>query len=276
MPCTIRRLTDSGLQPVDYQADSLAEAAAHEPDDGVYTVANTVHTYDVLKLGAHLARLQDSAQRAGIALTRQPQELRDALRALITLAGYGDVKFRITVPRATPNAPILSVEPFAGYDATLYERGVRVVTAANSARPNAATKDTGWMHRRQALERALPAGVSTAILMDEHNQLLEGTSSNFYAILRDTLYTAIDGVLAGTSQQIVFEIAHTVLPLVRRPITLADVPQLQEAFITSSSRGIVPVVQIDDVPLSGGEVGAYTRALMHAYRTWVDQHLETL
>ena len=98
MPCLIRRLTASGLQTVDYSAESLADAAEFESRDGVYTVANTFHQTQTLKLDAHLDRLEDSARRVGIALDLDRARLRSSLREMILDSGYGDVRFRITVP----------------------------------------------------------------------------------------------------------------------------------------------------------------------------------
>ena len=61
MPCLITLLTPEGLKPVPYQADSLVEAARFEPHDGIYTITNTYQTFKVLKLDAHLDRLETSA-----------------------------------------------------------------------------------------------------------------------------------------------------------------------------------------------------------------------
>jgi hypothetical protein len=68
MPCLIRLLTPDGLKPVDYRAESLADAARYEPHDGVYTITNTYNTFQVLKLDGHLDRLENSAGLAGIPL----------------------------------------------------------------------------------------------------------------------------------------------------------------------------------------------------------------
>lgn len=275
-PCLIKTLTPDGLHNVDYTADSLAEAVQHEPDDGVYTVTNTYDTFKTLKLDAHLDRLEDSARRAGIALSLNRKRLRDALREMIAEADFGDVRFRITVPRATPDHLILSIEPFAGVPLELIAHGVRVITAADSARDNAAAKTTDWMHSRKQLSDAMPEGVYDTILLDSQGQMLEGLSSNFYAILDGTLRTAEDGVLHGISQQIVFEIAPNVLQVERTPVRIGDIPQLEEAFITSSSRGIVPVVEIDGHPLGDGTPGVITRRLRRAYDVWVQEHLQPL
>jgi branched-subunit amino acid aminotransferase/4-amino-4-deoxychorismate lyase len=55
-----------------------------------------------------------------------------------------------------------------------------------------------------------------------------------------------------------------------------DLARLSEAFITSSSRGIVPVVEIDGITIGAGVPGAYTRKLGEVYQAWVAQHLEPL
>lgn len=276
MPTTIRQLRGNQLHPVDYTADTLKEAADKEPSDGVYTVAITHDIYNVLKLTAHLDRLKDSAQREGIALTLPHAQIRAALREVIDMADVGDVKFRVTVPRNTPDDIVITAERYQHYPEDVYTQGVKVVTVADSARHNPQAKDSQWIQDRKAIENALHDDVHTAILLDAEGNLLEGTSSNFYAILRDTLYTAIDGVLPGTSQQIVFEVAPSVLPLVRRPANVRDLAALQEAFITSSSRWVMPVVQIDDVVLGDGTPGRWTAALRQAFLDWTATNIETL
>lgn len=276
MPCVIRKLTANGLVDVTYSASSLADAVQYESNNGVYTVANTVNTYGVIKLTAHLDRLHDSAERENIAFDLPHHTLRSALREVIDIANFGDVRFRITVTQDAPDEPILSVEPFSGYPDTIYTDGVRVITAPNAARRNPAAKDTGWMHSRAQLIANKPDDAHEVILLDAEGLLLEGTGSNFYAILRDTLYTALDGVLGGISRQIVFETAPAVIPLVRHPVHQSDIPNLQEAFITSSSRGIVPVIQIDDTRIGSGLPGNQTLAIREQYLNWVDENIELL
>jgi len=276
MPCTIRTLTPDGLKTVDYSAESLNEAARHEPENGVYTVGNTFETYKALKLTAHLNRMEDSARRANIALTLDRPRLRAALREVITLAGYGDVRYRITVPADQPDCFILSVEPFKPLSPQVIANGVRVISVPDSARHNAAAKTTGWMHKREKIEASLPEGIYTALLLDEAGNVLEGVTSNFYAILDGMLFTADEGVLPGISQQIVLEVAPDVLHVRREPIHISDVPRVTEAFITSASRGIVPVVEIDGLTLGKGKPGAITWRLRERYAVAMRNYLEEL
>lgn len=276
MPCTIRILTPEGLQPADYTAESLNAAARYEPANGIYTVGNTFDTTKALKLTAHLDRMEDSARRAHIPLMLDRPRLRAALRELITLAGYGDVRYRITVPADQPECFILSVEPFKGVPPEVIANGIRVITAPDSARQNAEAKTTGWMHDREKLESTLPPGIYTSLLLDAAGHVLEGATSNFYAILDGVLYTAGEGVLPGIGQQIALEVAAEVLPVRRQPIHVNDVPRVSEAFITSASRGIVPVVEINGIKLGGGTPGALTQQLRERYEVAKQKYLEEL
>ncbi|PJF40831.1 MAG: hypothetical protein D6737_02700 [Chloroflexi bacterium] len=273
-PCFIRRLTPDGLQPVDYSAASLAEAAQYESADGVYTVANTFNTYQVLMFDAHLDRLENSAKYAGIPLNLNREYLRKNLRAMIEQADFGSVRFRITVERDNPESLLLSLEPYHPPSAELIEHGVKCATVADNHRVNPVVKTTDWMHNRKQI--TLPADVYEGLLIDDAGNILEGMSSNFYAVLAGELRTAKEGVLQGIARRIVVEIAPSVLPVKWQPVNLNDLAHISEALMTSSSRGIIPIVQIDDVTIGAGKRGPITESLQQAYNQWVAQHLEDL
>ena len=275
MPTLIRFLTPAGLAPAPYTADSLVDAARHEPE-GVYTITNTFEHTKVLKIDAHLDRLEDSARREGITVSLDRPRLRAALRQLIAESGFGDVRFRVTVPRRDPDQLVLSCEPFKPLPAAVFEQGVRVVLIHGAIRHNPSAKTTDWMVDRQGIEEALPKDVFTGILVGERGELLEGLSSNFYAILAGELWTAGSGVLPGIAQLIVLEVAPDVLPVRRAAPLAADLQRIDEAFVTSASRGIVPVVQIDETRLGDGTPGPLTRTLRECYQAWASAHLEEL
>jgi branched-chain amino acid aminotransferase len=276
MPCYIRVLTPDGLQPVDYTAESLADAARYEPREGVYTITNTFNAFQVLKPDAHFDRLENSAERASIPLRLDRARLRAALRQMISEANYGDVRFRITVPAAQSDHLILSLEPFMPLPREVYSTGERCVTVSDAARTQPNAKTTDWMHDRARIETSLPTHIFTALLLDDAGNILEGLSSNFYAVLGGELRTAGQGVLPGIAQQVVFEIATVILPVRKDAVHLSEIPTLDEAFITSASRGIVPVVEIDSIQIGDGTPGPQTKALREAYLAWVAAHLEEL
>jgi branched-subunit amino acid aminotransferase/4-amino-4-deoxychorismate lyase len=72
------------------------------------------------------------------------------------------------------------------------------------------------------------------------------------------------------------EISQPILPYVIKAPNIAELELLQEAFITSASRGIVPVVEIDLFKLGDGTPGPLTRQLRAAYEEWIVAHLEEI
>lgn len=272
MPCVIATLRDGELTPVQHHANSLQEAVLFEPPNGVYTVANTFHQTQTLKLDAHLDRLHDSAERAGIPLTLDRQALRGALRQMILDSGYGDVRFRVTVPHDGQGL-VLSIEPFKPLSPESKSRGLPFITVPNSARHQARIKSTQWMIERQKIVESLPQGVTDAILLDEAGYMLETMTANFYAIIDGKLYTAHEGVLRGISREIVLETAPDVLPVVEVAPHIDQLPVISEAFFSSSSRGIVPINRIDDRNFADFPI---TSELMTRYDEWVTAHLQEL
>lgn len=274
MPTTIGILTSTGILPTNYSANSLNDAAQYEPI-GIYTVTRTYNRNAALKLDAHLDRLEESARLENIPLGLDRATLRAALRAMIDQSGYPESRFRITIPQQQPDHIIITLEPFAGIPAEVKQNGV-VVATIEISRDNPQAKETQWMAKREAAKANAMAAYEYIIVNEQH-QLLEGFGSNFYAILEDTLWTAPDGtVLGGISRQIALEIAPSVLPIRQQAITQDQINALQGAFLTSSSRGIVPIVQINDHRIGDGKPTAHVQALSAHYDEWVEHHLEPI
>jgi len=265
-------LTPQKLQPTPYTAGSLAEAARHEPP-GVYTVARTYHRTMALCLDAHWDRLEESARLLEIPLRLDRQSARDALRQLILESGYPESRFRITAPADAPDHLYFAIEPFKDVPAEVRANGARV-QSVNGQRSTPKAKNTAWMETRAHL--SLPEGVYEGLLIRPDGAILEGMSSNFYAIRDGALYTAQGAVLPGISRRIVLEVAPEVLPVHLEPVRLADVPRLQEAFLTSAGRGVVPIVEIDGQRVNGGRPGPFTRAIERRYNAWTEAHLEEI
>ncbi len=274
MPTTIAILTANGLRPAPYRADSLTEAAYYEPS-GIYTVTRTYQRTAALKLDAHLDRMAESAQLENISLKLDRAALRATLRTLIEQSGYAESRFRITVPQSQPDHFIITLEPFLGLDPALKTQGVSVATILTS-RNNPQSKDTAWITQREAV-KANAQDAYEYLIVNEYGQLLEGFGSNFYAILGDQLWTAPDGmVLGGIARQIVLDIASHLLPVCLEPIHQTQVSTLEGAFLTSSSRGIIPIVEIDGHTIADGKPSAVVQTLDAHYDTWVDDHIEPI
>jgi branched-chain amino acid aminotransferase len=198
--------------------------------------------------------------------------VRAALRDLLRKSRFDSSRFRISVPSDRPGVVRITMEQFQPVPDSIRE-GVRC-SLVDARRNHPESKTLGWMHQRT--DSPLPEGVYEGLLVSMAGEILEGLSSNFFAILDGTLRTAGSGVLQGVSRHVVLEVAVALLPVQLEPIGVADIERCEETFLTSSTRGVIPIVAIDDCPVGSGQVGSRTRELSEAYVRWVDAHLEPL
>ena len=89
------------------------------------------------------------------------------------------------------------------------------------------------------------------------------------------LRTAGKDVLEGITRHIVLQEAVAVLPIEYQPVKLAELNRVAEAFITSSSREVMPVVQIDQHLVDAGQPGSITQMLLEKYRAYLALNAET-
>jgi branched-chain amino acid aminotransferase len=265
-------LTPHGVQPVPYVASSFADAASKDPL-GVYTIGRTYQRDQVLLFDDHLDRLEGSARLEGIPARLDRPALRRALRALVEQAGYPDSRYKITIPKDAPDQVILAVERYKPVPPEVISQGAHVVTL-HVTRHNPAAKTSAWMRERQSSVASFPPGIYEGILVTDEGVLLEGTSSNFYAVVAGCLRTAFEGVLEGISRRTLLKVAPDILPIDPRPVRVGDA--LDEAFLTSAGRGVVPIVEIDGAQIGDGTPGSFTMRLREAYDAWAAAHLEPL
>ena len=107
-------------------------------------------------------------------------------------------------------------------------------------RENPHAKDTRFIATATAAYAALPSGIEEGLMVAEDGVVLEGLSSNFFAVRGSRLWTEEERVLRGVTRALVLEVAATVLPIERTGSPLD--PSVAECFITSVSREVMPVV----------------------------------
>jgi branched-chain amino acid aminotransferase len=236
-------------------APDLGAASAGLPG-GAYTTLRTYGGRSVLHLGDHARRLAQSAAAPLPAST-----LRAALRAALDATGHPESRLRVTF---APPRLFVSLEPFASLPAAAYDEGVRCATVPlQRDRPEA--KDTRFIATASTTYRTLPAGVHEGLLVAGDGSILEGLSSNFFALLEGTLRTEDERALPGITRSLVLEMAAGMMPVARTAVRVGDLARLDECFITSASRGVLPVVAVDDVTIGLGRPGPLTRELRRRF-----------
>ncbi len=245
---------------------------------GAYTTLRTYQGAHVLRLGDHLHRLEESARLANCPVPIEANDIRRAMRqALRDLGPEGDARFRITLDlQQQPGAVFVAVEVLHTPPPAAYRQGVRVTTV-NLSRRNPQAKLTDFIQRTATLRNCLPAESNEALLVDPQGNILEGLSSNFFAIRDGIIWTAGSGILIGITRALVLdEVLLAGLPLHLGTIRLAELGLFQEAFITSVSRGVLPVVAINELSIGPGIPGPVTGLLMARYAARLEHELERL
>jgi len=278
------------FQKVQFGDESSLDAITRQLPDGYYS---TFRTYEsctrVIGLSSHLQRLPDinasHLRRQLIQLLKHfhPDEAR--VRGMLTYNGQ----------------VYISIEPLKRLPDDVYQKGVHVETTLIN-RESPRVKSTVFIgqsddERKQIAQK----GILEALLV-KNGRILEGMTSNFFYVLdshserngaqtkstssgltstsplaQDELCTAQRDILLGVTRRTVIRVARgRGMQMRYRSLKLDQLSAVSEAFITSSSRGIVPVVQIDDVTVGDGEVGKATKMLMSAYDEYVLKRAERI
>jgi branched-chain amino acid aminotransferase len=267
-------LEDQRLIDTPYRVNSLDDLNRFEPA-GIYTSLRTYHTTNTVMLDAHLDRLEESAALESIPLRLDRVRLRGALRDTLAAGGYENARIRITISHENPKQILLAAESLKEVPTEILTNGAEVA-AHCITRPNPRAKSNTWIGLRTEARKALPENIYEGIVCNSRGVLLEGFSSNFYAVKNEELWTAGDKVLFGITQKIIFDVTHGLLPLQLNPVTIEDLPSLQEAFLTSSSRGVVPIVKLNNQIIGVGRPGPYTLEITRRYNTWVEENSEPI
>lgn len=242
---------------------------------GVYTTFRLFSGRRVMRIDRHLSRLAHSADVLGTALCITPDYLRVMLRRVVKESGIEMPVVRITIPFDSPDMAIFVLIPFVPPPEHLYTEGAHIITV-DLQRNMPRAKDSRFVAVRKEALRALLNRAYEGILRNPGDELLEGSSSNFYAVLNGVLRTAGEGVLAGVARSLLLDVAPDVLPIDFTPVRVSDLPNLSEAMITSSSRGVMPVVRIDDVTIGAGMPGPVYQQLAGRYQARLENELEVL
>lgn len=246
--------------------ESLSAASVGLPA-GAYTTLRTYHGDRVLRLPQHLERLNDSAALLDAPGVLDEPRLRKALAASLQATAHPESRVRLTY---SPPRVFVTVEALQPLPESTYREGVACTTICLERR-NPRAKDTRFITVAADAQRKLPSGIHEGLMVGDDGAILEGLSSNFFAVRNGVLHTEDKRVLLGVTRSVALEVAAGVLPISTAPPLLAEVGSLQECFITSASREILPVVRIDRWTIAEGRPGRVTCDLMRLFRELVER-----
>ena len=248
------------------------QAAAADLPPGAYTTLRTYEGSRVLRLRQHVARLSESLTLQGRQGSIDETRVRRAVSAALTATGHAESRLRLTL---APPRFFVSVEAYLALPEAFYREGVACVTVP-LRRANPHAKDTTFAATAATVYRALPPSVHEGLMVGEDGALLEGLSSNFFAVREARLWTEGERVLLGVTRSLVLEVASGVVPVSMTAVRRSELEAVTECFITSASRGILPVVAIDGVAVGSGRPGPVTRSLTERFQELVEREAETV
>jgi 4-amino-4-deoxychorismate lyase len=231
------------------------------------------------RLGAHMARLAASAAAIDLALPEKLDQLTE--RAVAACDGGDGVLRLVCTPGAegsdAPAAFAVVTEVPPGLDAACARGlGIALLTTAADPLVRAASpwllpgvKTTSYAVNLAARRAARARGADDAVLVGLGGELLEAPTANLWWRTGSVLYTpALDlGILAGITRAVVMELAGPAgYRVVEGVFTADDLVGAEEAFLSSTVVEVMPVVEVDGVPVADGRPGRAAAQLLAALR----------
>ena len=233
----------------------------------------------VFRLERHLERIAGSLRALAIP---QPPELSEWVDAAVRAAHVPEASIRLTVTRgvapggvgAPPDpAPtvVVTVAPPPAFGTAMYETGLSASIASgrrNEHSMTAGLKTLAYTDSVAAMIEARATGADEVLFLDTAGHCSEASASNLFAVIDDRLTTPPTScaALPGITRATVIECAPDLgLPVDDRAFAPEELRAASEAFLTSSLRGIVPLVRVAGHAIGDGHPGPVTRQVMAAY-----------
>ncbi len=227
----------------------------------------------------HLKRLRYSAKTMGLTLPYSFDEITDIINTLLTTS-HPEHSVKIIVTGGTSLDQMLPSEkpsflafsyPLILYPTHFSIEGIKAITTTHQ-RFLPESKTTNYAPAILALTQGKQTGAQEALYLNSQQEILEATTSNFFAFQNGVLLTPPeDNILLGITRSIVLRIGQEHFPVQTRPIVYKDLSLLDEAFITASNKEIMPITHIDDFPIGSGKTGPLVQQLKQFFTQYTQQ-----
>jgi branched-chain amino acid aminotransferase len=223
-------------------------------------VFSTLRVYDgvLFAYPRHYKRMRHDAELMRVPMPLSEPELEQALLKLVDANGAPNSTLRVAIVRNRGGVfegnGIKSDADVVAFTADLKDwgDGVKLYYVANgrhAASPFAGTKITSWSQNLTWNEEAHDRGFDEVVLLNEHGQVSECTSANIFAIKGGEVWTPSirsSGCLPGVTRAILIEdIRVPGLKIFERDITPDELEAADQVFVTSTTRNVLPVLEIE-------------------------------
>lgn len=246
--------------------------------DGVYEVTK-VHNGRCFALSYHLDRLYRSLRLMQIPATIAPDELTEIHTVLVEESGIQEGSVYLQVTRGTaprthsfpagiqPNIMMFVTED-SPHKQEVAERGAKVITLDDIRWQHVDIKSLNLIPNVLGAQQAKKKGADEGLFF-RGDELMEGTSCNVFIVRDGIIWTrpADELILKGITRQLVLtKVAPSCgITTIERKIDREYLAKAEEVFITGTTTGIAPVIQIDKTPVGDGTPGPIVRKLQERY-----------
>jgi branched-chain amino acid aminotransferase len=256
--------------------------------EGVYETLRTYNGQPFL-FERHMGRLRTSADMLALDVPLTDAAIDARFRDTMKAASLGDgpkneAYIRILVTRGigeltydpaacpTPSVVVI-VKPNVDPPAEAFEKGVRValvpIIRNHPGTVNPLIKSNSLLNNALAMQQALKRGGFEGVMRNYKGELAECTQSNLFVVKNGAALTPpIDaGLLPGITRAFLFEVgAELGIPVREAVLRDPDLLGADEAFLTSTTREVVPIVKVDETVIGSGRPGPVTLALLDGFR----------
>ena len=247
-----------------------------------YAVFDVMRTFNGKPfLGAeHYKRLRNSARGVGLTLPVSSVEFAAIVDNLLRLNGFPESRIR-TVLTGGPSPDAYSpagketffilIEKIVPLPEQVYSRGAKLISI-EYYRECPGVKSTNYVAAMQHYREKARRG-AIEILYTRQGMALEGSVSNLFMVKKGRLITPKDDILAGITRNFLIRLSKKEgIPVDERAISLKELLRAEEIFMTSSTKGIIPIVRVDGTRIGMGRVGKITGSIMKAFRKFTDTY----
>lgn len=246
----------------------------------------TLRAYDgrAFLLQRHIERMANSARHFDMPVLEMMEQIPDAVAALLAANGLKNARIRFTVmpPGAQDENErptlLVAAQETAGYPTALYERGMTVQLNTrwrqSNLDPLAGHKTTSYFSRLLALRDAQAAGCGEGLWFTPENRLAQGCISNVFIVKEGGLRTpSLDTpVVPGITREVAIELAARAgIKVEQTALTVHDLLDADEVFLTNAVMQIMPVTRIERKALGNEKPGPITGQLQKAYNEMTRQ-----
>ena len=263
----------------------FADAAVHIEDrgyqfaDGVYEVM-AVRNGRLADLDAHLDRLDRSLAELSIDVAMSRGALSVVFEEIVSRNRVVDgiIYLQMTrgvaqrdhaFPDQCKTSLVVTARNVPPRPASIVEKGVKVITVPDIRWRRCDIKSVSLLPNILAKQQAREAGAYEAWMVDDEDRVTEGSSTNAWIVDEsgDLITRHLDNaILSGITRMVVSDLAvKQQRRIVERSFTLEEAAAAAEAFLTSTTSFVTPVVKINDTAVGDGAPGPVTRALHGHY-----------